>query len=211
MKNELNHIQRKEEVAYFMRRLYQKNLTTTSGGNISMKLDDGVILLTPSGVDKGTIKGNQVCIFSPNGKNLTRDIKPTVESKMHLSIHEARPDITAIVHAHPTLATSFTVMNKKINTNLIAESRAVLGNILRTEYAMQGTDELASIVAKATLKANVILMDNHGVLTVGNDLLQAFDRIEVLEAAAKITIITDMLKSRREIPVESLKLLDNWI
>jgi L-fuculose-phosphate aldolase len=211
MKNELNHIQRKEEVAYFMRRLYQKNLTTTSGGNISLKLDDGIVLLTPSGVDKGTIKGNQVCILSPNGKNLTRNIRPTVEKNMHLAIYEARPDITAIIHAHPTLATSFTVMDKKINTNLIAESRAVLGDVARTEYVMQGTDELANIVAKATTRANVVLMNNHGVLTVGNDLLQAFDRIEVLEAAAKITIITDMLKSRREIPTESLKLLDNWI
>jgi ribulose-5-phosphate 4-epimerase/fuculose-1-phosphate aldolase len=107
-----NNKECRKEVARFMRRLYKRGLTTASGGNISIRLQDG-ILITPSGLDKGTIKGNQIGLISFTGENLSAALKPSIEFAMHLAIYKSRPDVFAIVHAHPPLATSFTALQKK--------------------------------------------------------------------------------------------------
>ena len=187
----------REEVAYFMRRLYDKNLTTCSGGNVSLKLNPDMICITPSGLDKGRIKPEQIGIITLEGENLTPELKPSIETSMHIDVHNMRPEIKAVVHAHPVTASSFTASEKKINTALIAESAAILGTPVFAKYAIQGSSELAQIVAAATAQGNIVLMSNHGVLTVGETLLKAFDRIEVLEASAKITLYTELLGPKR--------------
>lgn len=187
----------REEAAYFMRRLYDKNLTTCSGGNVSLKVNSSTICITPSGFDKGRIKAEEIGIVTLDGKNLTPNLKPSVETKMHIAVYEKRPDIKAIVHAHPVTASSFTATEKKIDTALIAESAAIIGKPSYTPYALQGSYELAELVAGAAVNSNTILIANHGVLAVGKTMLEAFDRIEVLEAAAKITLYTEILGSRR--------------
>src|SRR5512145_315652 len=97
------------EIACFMRRLYKRGITTASGGNISIRIDEG-ILITPSAVDKGSIKGKQIGLVSFDGKNVTPELKPSMETGMHLAIYKSRPDINVIVHAHPPFATCFTAM-----------------------------------------------------------------------------------------------------
>lgn len=198
---------KREEVAYFMRRLYEQKLTTTSGGNVSLRVDDKV-LITPSQTDKGRIRDEDIAILNIDGKNLTPHLKSSIETGMHLSIYEKRQDVKAIVHAHPVFATSFAISKKEIKTNLSGEARAIIGVPVKAPYALMGTKELADIVSVASLKANVILLENHGVLTVGETLLQAYDRLEVLEAAAKITFITEMLGERKELSEERLKEID---
>ena len=183
----------REEVAYFMRRLYDKNLTTCSGGNVSLKLNKDMICITPSGLDKGRIKPEQIGIITLEGENLTPELRPSIETSMHIAVHKRRPEMKAVVHAHPVTASSFTASEKKINTALIAESAAILGTPVFAQYAIQGSAELAQLVAAASLQGNTILMSNHGVLTIGETLLKAFDRIEVLEASAKITLYTELL------------------
>ena len=187
----------REEVAYYMRRLYDKNLTTCSGGNVSLKINKDMICITPSGLDKGRIQPEQVGIITLKGENLTPELKPSIETSMHVAVHNMRPEMQAVVHAHPVTASSFTASQKKINTALIAESAVILGTPVFTQYAIQGSSELAQIVAAATAKGNIVLMSNHGVLTVGDTLLKAFDRIEVLEASAKITLYTELLGPKR--------------
>ena len=194
----------REEVAYFMRRLYDKNLTTCSGGNVSQKVNKDIICITPSALDKGRITPEQIGIITLKGENLTPELKPSIETSMHIAVHNMRPDIKAVVHAHPVTASSFTASEMKINTALIAESAAVLGNPVFTQYAKQGSSELAHIVSAATANANIVLMSNHGVLTVGETLLKAFDRIEVLEAAAKITLYTELLGPKRALSPSQL-------
>ena len=187
----------REEVAYYMRRLYDKNLTTCSGGNVSLKINKDMICITPSGLDKGRIQPEQVGIITLKGENLTPELKPSIETSMHVAVHNMRPEMQAVVDAHPVTASSFTASQKKINTALIAESAVILGTPVFTQYAIQGSSELAQIVAAATAKGNIVLMSNHGVLTVGDTLLKAFDRIEVLEASAKITLYTELLGPKR--------------
>ena len=197
----------KEEVAYFMRRLYAQRLTTTSGGNISFKLGNQV-LITPSQTDKATIKADEIGILSISGKNKTPHLKPSMESKMHLAIYHHRPDVKAIVHAHPVFATSFCISKKEIKTNLAGEAWAVIGTPVKADYRLMGTKDLANVVAEASLEGNVILLENHGVLAVGNNLLQAYDRLEVTEAAAKMTFITELMGERKELSESELKEID---
>jgi L-fuculose-phosphate aldolase len=182
----------RKEVACFMRRLYNHGLTTTSGGNISRRISGEIVLLTPSATDKGTMKWHEVGIMNISGENLTPDLKPSIESEMHLSIFRNRKDVNAIIHAHPVFASSFTAMKCKINTNLTAEARAIVGDPLMVPYALMGTADLANIVSESILSSDILLLENHGVLTAGSNLLQAFDKIEVLENAAKMTLIVRM-------------------
>jgi L-fuculose-phosphate aldolase len=188
--------QERKEVARFMRRLYSHRLTTTSGGNISMRISSDIIAITPSATDKGRMRWREVGLMTLNGENLTPDLKPSIEAEMHLSIYRRR-DVKAIVHAHPVFATAFTAMKTRINTSLIAEACAILYKPVFVPYALMGTKELAKVVAKNIEKSDIFLLENHGILTVGNCLLQAFDMIEVLENAARMTVIVEVMGNKK--------------
>jgi L-fuculose-phosphate aldolase len=200
----------RKDVAHFMRRLYKRGLTTTSGGNVSLRLSDDVILITPSATDKGRMKWKEVAIMNLSGKNFTPDLKPSMETSMHLSIYRKKKDIRAIVHAHPVFASLFTAIKSKINTGLTAEAKAILGDPLFVKYALMGSKALADIAAENVMKCDILLLENHGILTVGSSLLQAFDKIEVLENAAKMTLMTEMtgkIKPLDKIRIQELERL----
>jgi L-fuculose-phosphate aldolase len=192
MNSKVTYKKERKQVASFMKRLYKQGLTTTSGGNISCRVDGDTILITPSATDKGNMKWKEVGIMTILGENLTPHLKPSIESEMHLSIYRKKKDVEAIVHAHPVFASSFTAMKRKIDTNLTAEACAILGKPLVVPYALMGTRDLADIVSENVLNSDILLLENHGILTTGANLLQAFDKIEVLENAAKMTLIVEM-------------------
>lgn len=189
----------REEIAYFMRRLYKKSLTTTSGGNISVRLSDDIIAITPTATDKGRMKWKDVGLMSILGENLTPELKPSIEAAMHLLIYKKKRDVSAIVHAHPLFATSFTAMKSTINTSLTAEARAICGDPFFVPYALMGTEELATLAADSIIKSDILLLENHGVLTAGKNLLEAFDKIEVLENAAKMTLIVEFTGKKKSL------------
>jgi len=203
----MNFAKEKEEVAYFMRRLYKRGLTTTSGGNVSCRVGDR-ILITPSQTDKGRIRAGEVGMIGLDGENQTPELKPSMESKMHLAVYRANPDVLAIVHAHPVCATSFCISRKEINTRLAGEAWAIVGKPVRADYALMGSRQLAEGVAAASLKGHVVLMENHGILATGENLLQAFDRLEVTEAAARMTLISYLLGDLKELNIDELKAID---
>ncbi|MDD5727393.1 MAG: class II aldolase/adducin family protein [Victivallales bacterium] len=180
----------KDEIAYFMGRLYQRGLTTTSGGNISTRCGDN-ILITPSATDKGRMTGAEVGTLDMECRIVGHEFKPTIESRMHTEIYKCRPDIQAVVHAHPVTAGAFAASRRPISTVYLAESLVIIGEIAYAPYACMGSDALAEIVAAAAAKSNCIVMRNHGVIALGKNLLQAFDRLEVLENAAKTTLICE--------------------
>jgi L-fuculose-phosphate aldolase len=123
---------------------------------------------------------------------------------MHLSIYRKR-DVTAIVHAHPTFATAFTAMKNRINIRLTAEACAILEEPFFVPYALMGTKKLAESVANNIDKSDILLLENHGILTVGSSLLQAFDKIEVLENAARMTLIVDFEGKKKALSKERIK------
>jgi L-fuculose-phosphate aldolase len=196
----------RKEVAHFMRRLYKHGLTTTSGGNISLRLSEDLILITPSATDKGRMKWKEVGIINIFGENLTPHLKPSIETAMHLSIYKKKKEVLAIVHAHPVFASLFTAIKAKINTNLTAEAKAILGDPLFVQYAVMGSVALAEAAAENIMNSDILLLENHGILTTGSNLLQAFDKIEVLENAAKMTLMTEMTGRKR--PLNKTRILE---
>jgi L-fuculose-phosphate aldolase len=203
--------EQKQAVADCMNRLYARGLTTTSGGNISLRISEDLILLTPSATDKGNMRADQIAGIGMDGSNHTPELKPSGETAMHLEIYKRRPDVHAIVHAHPPMASVFAVSECKLNVRLIAESYAILGEPVVAPYALTGTDELADLVAAGLAgDTTCVIMKNHGVLTVGHTLLEAFDRMEVLENAARINIFTQLLGEGQELNDAQCAALDAW-
>jgi len=206
MKNQNNYKKERQEVARFMRRLYFQGLTTTSGGNISFKINDNIILITPSATDKGRMRWKEVGMMTIIGENLTPELKPSIECEMHLSIYKKKKNVSAIVHAHPLFASAYTAMKCKINTNLTAEARAICGDPCFVPYALMGTKELASIASENIASSDILLLENHGVLTTGSSLLQAFDKLEVLENAAKMTMIVEIMGKKK--PLSKTRIIE---
>ncbi|MBO5761858.1 MAG: class II aldolase/adducin family protein [Lentisphaeria bacterium] len=200
----------REAVASFMRRLYRQFLTTTSGGNISCRTSDGNIVITASQSDKGNQTMENVGIVTMEGENLTKDLKLSIETNLHLAIYKARKDVSAIVHAHPVTATFFCAAKEyELNTHLTAEAYAVAGDVVKIPYALMGTKELAELTAEKMRLFDCGLMENHGVITVGKDLLSAFDRMELLENAAKQTIMAYTIAAK-SLSKEQLDELDHY-
>jgi L-fuculose-phosphate aldolase len=206
MKNSENYKEERKQVAMFMRRLYRQGLTTTSGGNISLKISDDIIVITPSATDKGRMRWKEVGIMTLTGENLTPDLKPSIEYEMHLSIYRKKKEISAIVHAHPLFSSAFTAMKCSINTDLTAEAKAICGDPCFVPYALMGTKELASVASESILKSDILLLENHGILTAGSSILQAFDKLEVLENAAKMTVIVELTGKKK--PLSKAKILE---
>ena len=178
----------KELLAGFMRRLYRQRLTTTSGGNISMRCGES-ILLTPSGTDKGELQAAEIGVVDLEGRPSDKSFRPSIESEIHLEIYRHYDDIMAVVHAHPLAASAFAASRAVIKSSYHAEAQVILGQVGHVGYYCPGTSELARRVAEKVAEHSCLLLRNHGALCVGRSVLQAFDRMEVLEAAARINLI----------------------
>lgn len=206
----MKYVNEMKETAQIMSRLYEKQLTTSSGGNISMRVGPDRVIITPSALDKGNLTSETIAVVNLKGENLTSQHKTSIETEMHLEVYRRRPDISAIVHAHPIHASLFTASSRKLRTDVLAEHRFILGEPVIAPYALMGTTELAAIVGEAFSdeKTKVVLMENHGVITVGSSLFQAYDRIEVLEAAARITYMGEILGGLRTLDAEKIAAID---
>ncbi|TLX75594.1 class II aldolase/adducin family protein [Labilibacter sediminis] len=201
------YLKERKEVARFMRRLYKKGLTTSLGGNISKRVGEHIII-TPTGIDKGTMKGKNVAILDMDGHNLTEWLKPSIETTMHLQIYKDHPTINAIVHCHTIFASAFSAMDIPINAHLIAESRMIIKEPVVAPYGLMGTEELAKNVSETFAENKVLIMENHGVTAIGSEMIKAFDRIEVLENAARMTFITHIMSEERNLSDDQLAQID---
>ncbi len=202
------YLKERKEVARFMRRLYKKGLTTSLGGNISKRVGDH-FLITPTEVDKGTIKAKNIVILDRDGNNLTTWLNPSRETSMHLQIYKDHPTINAIVHCHTIFASAFSAMDIPINAHLIVESRMIIKDPVVAPYGLIGTSDLAKNVSETFAENKVLIMENHGITAIGSKMIKAFDRIEVLENAAKMTFITQMMNEVRSLSDDQLEQIDN--
>jgi len=198
---------KRKELAYFGRRLYEQGLTTSLGGNLSVRLPRGNFLVTASGKDKARLGPRDICEIRATGENATHGKKPSIETAIHLAIYRARPDVDAVVHAHPAIASAFSASKKPVNTSLTAEARVVLGIPAKAAYALSGSEELCAGVAEAAASSNVIILENHGVIALGETLLEAFHRVEVLEEASRMTLAGLMLGDARELDEKEVSAL----
>ena len=175
------------------RRMYARGYTASNDGNISVRLGADRLLMTPKSVCKGFMTPDMMCITDLDGKKLQGDRDPSSEMLMHLEVYRERPDVHAVVHAHPPTATGFAVAGIPLNRAVLAEVLTTLGSIPIAEYATPSTRELPEAVRKYIRAHDGMLLANHGALTVGGDLYGAYYKMETVEHFAKISLVARML------------------
>lgn len=174
-------------------RLYDKGFVTATDGNVSARLDCGNILVTPTALNKGQVGEGDLVELKPDGTPVTLSRKPSTEIDMHLFIYQQRPDVQAVVHAHPPHATGFATAHVPLTACLFPEVIVGLGAIPLASYATPSTNEVSKSLAPHVKTADAILLANHGVVTYGNDVQDAYFKMEKVEHAAHITFVARVL------------------
>lgn len=183
----------KEALAGICHMLYQRNLVTACDGNISSKVSKDHILLTPSGMNKGLLLKEDIIVLDLSGNTVEGNGRASKEYPMHQMIYQMRPDVKAVIHTHPVFATAFALAGKNIPDNYLIETTMMLPDIALAEYAPPGTQALAEAIRPHVPVSNVVLLKNHGALTYGKDLTDAYNKMEVLESIAKTIIMSKIL------------------
>jgi len=177
-----------DQIVMVMERIYGYGMTTTSGGNLSILDDNGDIWITPGGIDKGSLTRKDIMRITPNGTILGPH-KPSVEFPFHKSVYEHRPDVKAVLHAHPPALVSFSIARKIPDTSLIPNAHLVCGEVGVARYAIPGSQELGENISEVlNQEIDTVILENHGIVIVGNDLFQAFMRFETLDFCARLEI-----------------------
>src|SRR5712671_853614 len=175
------------------RRMYARGYTASNDGNISVRLGHDRLLMTPESVCKGFMTPDMMCVTDLAGKKIQGDRDPSSEMLMHLEVYRQRPDVRAVVHAHPPIATGFAVAGIPLDRAVLAEVLTTLGSVPIAEYATPSTKELPDAVRKYIKAHDGMLLANHGALTVGADLFAAYYKMEIVEHFARISLVARML------------------
>ena len=174
--------------------LYDRGYVAANDGNISVRVGEGRLLITPSGVSKGRMTPDMLLVTDLDGTVIEGNRHPSSEGKMHLEVYRGRPDVNAVVHAHPPVSTAFAVCRRGLETPYLSELVAGLGQVPCTpSFAMLSTEEVPQSVRPYLADHNALLLANHGALAWGGDLWEAFDRLETVEHTAKIVLNAQLL------------------
>ena len=184
----------REAVCRVGKLLYDRGYVAANDGNISVKVAENRLLITPSGVSKGRMTPEMLLVTDLDGTVVEGDRHPSSEGKMHLEVYRGRPDVNAVVHAHPPVSTAFAVCRRGLETPYLSELVAGLGQVpCTTSFAMLSTEEVPESVRPYLADHNALLLANHGALAWGGDLWEAFDRLETVEHTAKIVLNAQLL------------------
>jgi len=191
------------------RRLHDRFFVASNDGNISARLAEDRFLITPTGVNKGDLASADLLLVDGQGKVLSGTRKPTSEMKMHLGIYRQRADVQAVVHAHPPAATGFAACRIRLDQDvLLPEVIFSLGRIGFAEYGTPTTEEIPQAVEKEIANCEALLLANHGALTVGEEVLAAYYRMEVLEMYARVRLVTRLLGEPKALNDEQVRELE---
>lgn len=194
-----------DQLVMMMDRIYSYGMTTTSGGNLSIRDSNGDVWITPGGVDKGTLKREDIVKVDVNG-NITGAHKPSSELPFHLSVYKMRPDLNAVVHAHPPALVAFSAVRRLPDTKLVASSSFIVGDIAMAEYALPGSMDLGEKIAAYFNKGfNTVMLENHGIVTGAPDLFQAFMAFETLDFCARTQLNAMAIGTPRSLTPKQLE------
>jgi L-fuculose-phosphate aldolase len=199
--------QTRAEIVEAGRRMYARGYVASNDGNISARLDDTRILTTPKSVSKGFMTPDMMVIVDYEGKKLSGDRDPSSELPMHLEIYRNRPDVNAVVHAHPPLATGFAVAGIPLTRAVLAEVVTTLGSIPIAEYGTPSTAELPAAVRKYIKAHDGLLLANHGAVTCCRSVMTAYYKMETIEHFAKISLVARLLGREHLISREEVERL----
>lgn len=187
------------------RRLYERGLVAGPDGNVSVRLSDGAILVTPSGMSKVDVETSDLVVVDDTGSVLRGDRRPSSELKMHLRIYRKRRDVRAVVHAHPPTATGFAVAGESFVAPVLPEVILQMGTVPLVPYATPGSDALADRFDAYLDRHDAFLMANHGATTIGPTLELAQQRMESLEHAARILVVARTLGRVNELSADDVR------
>ena len=189
------------------RRMYHKNLVSASDGNISARLGGDQYLVTPSGVSKGHMKQDDLVIADGEGRKVSGEGKVSSEFVTHLAAYEERPDIQSVVQAHPPKAVGFTLAGHSLAELLLPEVVFAVGSIPTTEYATPATKEGALAIRLLIRECDALLLDRHGAITVGKNVMDAYFKMEKIEHAAESILTAKLLGNTQTLTPDQMKKL----
>ena len=198
---------KKQEIIEFGKRLYEKNLTFATSGNISVKTEDG-IYITASGTALGNLTSDEIVLVDFDG-NLIMGNKPSSEKMLHVEIYKQRSDVKAIIHTHPVNLTSFAVCHKPLNEPIMSENILYFEDIPVADYAMPSSMGLVAKTVQHLHNRDVVMMANHGAIAIADSLLNAFYKMETAEYYAKVTLNTRILGNPKNLSEKDVQDLIN--
>jgi L-fuculose-phosphate aldolase len=201
--------QSRADIVEVGRRLWQQGFVASNDGNISVRLGPDRVLTTPKSVSKGFMTAEMMVVTDLSGRKISGDREASSELKMHLEVYHQRPDVGAVVHAHPATATGFAVAGVPLTRAVLAEVITTLGGIPIAEYATPSTAELPAAIRSYIKSHDGLLLANHGALAVAPDLFTAYHRMETIEHFAKISLVARLLGREHLISREEVTRLQN--
>lgn len=202
----IQYIHPADQLVMFMQRIYDKGLTTTSGGNLSIMDTDGNIWITPAGVDKGTLTRKDIICVHPDGTT-EGPHKPSSELPFHVSVYKMRPDLKAVLHAHPPALVAFSIIRKVPNLDLIPTVRRVCSDARIAIYDVPGSEDLGKKIGKVFADGcDIAILENHGVCIGAADIFTAFQRFETLNYAADLEIQAAKLGTAQPLSEEARRI-----
>lgn len=192
----MSDLEFRREIVRIGRLLHDKGFIAASDGNISVRLNDFTVLSTPTCMSKGMLTEEDLVTVDMRGKKLSGFREVSSEIAMHLMIYRVRPDVSAVVHAHPPTATGFAAAGRGLDEALVSEIVISLGKVPLADYATPGTTDLCDCIEPFMEDHDAVLMANHGVVTCGDDLLTAYMNMETVEHYAKISLVAHQLGTK---------------
>jgi L-fuculose-phosphate aldolase len=203
----------RQEMVDTGRLMYERGYVVANDGNLSARLDDGYVLCTPSGLCKGMMCAEQIIVVDMEGRKVgqttatNRDLVPTSEVFMHLEAYRQRPDVQAVVHAHPPTTVALSIAGVSLADCMLPEVIVNLGLVPTTGYATPASPENVTAIRELVLNHDGIILQRHGAITVGRCLLEAYMRLEALEQIAKITVVLQQLGKGEPLPPDQVEKL----
>jgi len=197
----------RQEICRIGKMLHQRGYVAACDGNISVRLSQNLVLCTPTSISKGMMTPEDLVLVDMGGQQQNGQRHPSTELGMHLLFYTLRPDIRAVVHAHPPTATGFAAAGISLEEPLVAEVVVSCGKIPLARYGTPGTPDLADALKPLIPGHDALLMANHGVVTCGHDLMKAYMKMETVEHYAQIALVARQLGPARPLPAEEIRKL----
>ncbi len=205
----VNEFELKQQLCEVGRRIYNRGMVAANDGNISVKVNDNEFLCTPTGVSKGFLTPDMICKVDAEGNTLKANgkYKPSSEIKMHLRVYKKRPDVTSVCHAHPIYATSYAIAGIELTEKIMPEAVIFLGEVPIAPYGLPSTPEIPDAVEPYLNCYDAVLLENHGALSWGQDIMSAYFKMESLEFYAQLAFNAKMLGGAKELPPAEVRRL----
>ena len=191
----------KKQICDIGKRIYDRGMVAANDGNISVKISDNEFLCTPTGVSKGFMTPEYICKVDADGNVIqaNKGFKPSSEIKMHMRVYKERPDVNAVVHAHPMYATGFAIAGIPLTQPIMPEAVIALGCVPIAKYGTPSTEEIPDAVSEHLQYFDAVLLENHGALSFSDSLLNAYHKMESVEFYAKLLYISNQLGGPKEL------------